>query len=152
MSKFSNKRSEIERSPKKVYCIDPGFVSTLSFKLSRNYGRNMENVVAVELLRRKSYWHRNWEVYYWKDYQQREVDFVIKEGLKVKQLIQVSYASGRDEIERREIRSLLKASEELNCKELLVITWDYEGEERVRERKITFVPLWKWLLTTAKIL
>jgi len=37
----------------------------------------------------------------------------IKEGLRVKQLIQVTCASGRDEIENREIRSLLKASEQL---------------------------------------
>ena len=32
----------------------------------------------------------------------REVDFVIKEGLRVKQLIQVTYASAR-EIEQREL-------------------------------------------------
>lgn len=31
-------------------------------------------------------------IFYFKDYQQREVDFVIKEGLSIKQLIQVTYA------------------------------------------------------------
>jgi len=86
------------------------------------------------------------EIFYWKDYQQREVDFVIKEGLKVKQLIQVSYASDRDEINEREIKSLLKASELLKCKDLLCISWDYEDEEKINGKKIKFVPLWKWLL------
>ncbi|MEM7826338.1 MAG: hypothetical protein QW451_01770 [Candidatus Aenigmatarchaeota archaeon] len=70
----------------------------------------------------------------------------MKEGLKVKQLIQVTYASGRDEVEKREIKALIKASEELKCKNLLVITWDYEDEVKVKNKKIVFKPLWKWLL------
>jgi len=74
------------------------------------------------------------------------VDLVIKEGLKVKQLIQVSYASDRNEINEREIKSLLKASELLKCKDLLCITWDYEGVETIKRKKIKFLPLWKWLL------
>ena len=85
------------------------------------------------------------EIFYFKSNEQ-EVDFVVKQGLDVKQLIQVTYASGKDEIEKREIRALIKASEELKCKNLLCITWDFEGEERIRRRKIKFVPLWKWLL------
>ena len=72
---------------------------------------------------------------------------MIKEGLKVKQLIQVTYASAREEIEKREIKSLLKASELLKCKNLLAITWDFEGEERIKNKKIIFKPLWKWLLS-----
>jgi predicted AAA+ superfamily ATPase len=42
----------------------------------------------------------------------------------------------------------LKASELLNCNNLLVITWDYEDEITVENRKIVFKPLWKWLLTS----
>ncbi len=133
-------------SAKKVYCIDPGFFTAIGFKFSQNIGRLMENLVAVELLRRKSYWNPGTEVFYWKDYQQREVDFVVKEGLGVKELIQVTYANGFDEVENRELRSLVKASELLRCKNLLVITWDYEGEEEFKGKRIRFVPLWKWLL------
>jgi len=80
------------------------------------------------------------------DYQGKEVDFVLKQGLEVKQLLQVTYASERDEIERREIKSLLKTSEELKCKNLLVITWDLEDELKINDGKIIFTPLWKWLL------
>lgn len=102
----------------------------------------MENLVAVEIHRRISYSGAK-EVYYWKDHQQREVDFVLKEGEKIYELIQVSYASSEDDIKEREITGLFNASEELNCSNLSIITWDFEGEIR----KIKCKPLWKWLLT-----
>ena len=141
---FSPKVKIREQYPVKIYSIDNGFVNWINPRFSENLGKLMENLVAIELLRRKE--SHPLEIYYFKDYQGREVDFVIKEGLKVKQLIQVTYASERDEIEKREIRSLLKASELLKCKNLLVITWDYEGEEEIRGKKIKFLPLWKFLL------
>ena len=46
----------------------------------------------------------------------------------------------------REISNLIVASKELHCNNLLVITWDYEAEEKVKGKKIKFVPLWNWLL------
>jgi predicted AAA+ superfamily ATPase len=76
----------------------------------------------------------------------KEVDFVIKEGLMIKQLIQVTYASNKDEIEKREIKSLIKASELLKCNDLLLITWDYEDEIKIKNKIIRCLPLWKWLL------
>ena len=145
--RFSFKIKNQTIAPKKVYCVDTGIINSVAFKFSENLGKLMENLVAIELLRRKSYWHPDLEVYYWKDHQQREVDFVLKEGLKIKQLIQVTYSSGKDEIERREIKSLLKASEELRCKDMLLITWDYEGKEKIKGEEIKFMPLWKWLLS-----
>ncbi|MCD6093140.1 MAG: ATP-binding protein [Candidatus Aenigmarchaeota archaeon] len=128
--------------PKKIYIADTGSSIPLSF--SGDIGKKMENTVFLELLR-KTNDRPLMEIFYWKDYRGREVDFVVKEGLKVKQLIQVTYASGRDEIEKREIKSLLKASESLRCKNLLCITWDFEGVETIERKKIKFVPLWRWL-------
>ena len=128
--------------PKKIYIADTGSSIPLSF--SGDIGKKMENTVFLELLR-KTNDRPLMEIFYWKDYRGREVDFVVKEGLKVKQLIQVTYASGRDEIEKREIKSLLKASGSLRCKNLLCITWDFEGVETIERKKIKFVPLWRWL-------
>ena len=144
INKLSFKPKEVERSPKKVYCIDPGMIRAVTMR--EDIGSIMENLVAVELLRRRSYWSRDIEVYYWKDYQQHEVDFVIKDGAEIKKLIQVTYASSRDEVERRELNSLIRASELLKCGNLLVITWDYEEEENIDNRAVKFLPLWKWLL------
>ena len=92
------------------------------------------------------------KIYYLKTKEGYEVDFLIKEGLKVKQLIQVSYTNSFDEVEEREIRALLHARElfKQDKPELLIITWDYEDEKEMRwfrkRGKVKFVPLWKWLL------
>jgi len=129
--------------PRKIYVCDLGLANILGFE--GDIGKRMENTVFLELLRRTNK-KPLMEIFYWKDYQQREVDFVVKEGLKVRQLIQVTYANAKDEIEEREIRGLIKASELLKCKDLLCITWDYEALERIKGRKIRFLPLWKWLL------
>jgi len=146
IERFSPKLKESVIAPRKVYCIDTGIIEVISFRLSENIGRIMENIIAIELLRRKSYWYPGMEIFYWKDHQGREVDFLIKEGTSVKELIQVTYASGRDEIESREIKSLIKASNELKCKDLLLITWDYEDEMKMDSNTIRCIPLWKWLL------
>ena len=133
---FSYKIKDQLQHPLKIYCIDTGLINALSFKISHNLGKLYENIVAVELKRRKK------DIYYWKDYQQREVDFVIKKGLKVLQLIQVSYEMEDIKTEKRETDALIRASKELKCKDLLVITQDLEKEEE----GIKFIPLWKWLL------
>ena len=146
IERFSPKLKESIIAPRKVYCIDTGIIGVVSFRMSENTGRIMENAVATELLRKKSYQQSDMEIFYWKDYQGKEVDFVIKEGTSVKELIQVTYASGRDEIEGREIKSLIKASNELKCKNLEIITWDYEDEINLDGKTIKCIPLWKWLL------
>lgn len=91
-------------------------------------------------------------IYYWKSEQQEEVDFVVRQGMKIKQLIQVCYDAGNIKTKDRETRALLKAVKELNCKNLLVLTEDYEGEDEIRwfgtTEKIMFMPLWKWLLAS----
>jgi len=110
---FSPKYSSVIKSDKKVYIADNGLFSIFPLKISENFGRLMENIVFTELLKRGLETSKN--IFYWKDHQQHEVDFVIKEGLEVKHLIQVTYASEKDEVEKREVSSLLKASKELNC-------------------------------------
>ena len=75
------------------------------------------------------------------------MDFVIKQGDRIRELIQVTAGT---EIKEREIRALLVASKELRCKNLVVITSEKEAKEYaewkgVRE-KIKFIPLWKWLI------
>jgi len=127
---------------KKVYSIDTGLIEALSPGSSKNLGRIMENVVAVDILRREP----RENVFFYLTPRHEEVDFVIREGMKIKQLIQVTYASGRDEIEKREIKSLIKASNELKCKDLEIITWDYEDELKIEDKTIRCIPLWKWLL------
>jgi len=144
VERFSFKLKQQSFAPKKIYCIDNGIISAVGFKTSSDRGKMMENLVAIELFRRAS--EAGWEIYYWKDYQQKEVDFVIKDGKSIALLIQVTNISSKREIGERELDSLLRASEELRCNNLLVITYDYEDEEKISGKTIRFVPLWKWLI------
>jgi len=41
---------------------------------------------------------------------------------------------------------LIKASKDLKCNSLTIITWDYEGEILFEDKKIKIIPLWKWML------
>lgn len=144
LEKFDFKLKQQFIAPKKIFCIDSGLLNVVGFRFSDNTGRVMENEVAIKLKRISS--EENFDVYYWNDVSKNEVDFVLKKGKTIIKLVQVTYASRREDIAEREIRSLIKASESLKCKNLVIITWDYENEEEIKNLKIKFVPLWKWLL------
>jgi predicted AAA+ superfamily ATPase len=128
--------------PRKCYICDWGLSRLLSFE--KNYGKIMENIVFLEW-KRKTNENPFLDITYLK-LNNGEVDFVIREGLRIKQLVQVTYAHSKDELDKREIRSLLKAGEILGCKDLLIITWDYEDVLKINNLEIKCIPLWKWLL------
>ncbi len=131
--------------PRKAYFIDNVFLTSLSTRFSHSTGRLYENLVAVELLRRAAA-RPETEIHYWKNALHEEVDFVLRNGARVEQLIQVCSDLTDPDTRKRELRALLKAGRELNCRRLLVITEDYDAVEKVRGSKVVFRPLWKWLL------
>lgn len=147
LTRFSYKLKEQISSNKKIYCIDNGFIYARAFKFSQNTGKLYENLVAVEL--KKLEINKSIHIYYWKNQQQEEVDFVVKKGNTITELIQVCYDLGDIETKKRELRALLKAGKELKCKNLIVITSDHEAEKKMDwfglKGKIKFIPLWKWL-------
>ncbi len=146
IERFSYKLKERVLAPKKAYCVDNGILNSMTLEASENRGRLMENIVALQLLRRRGA-GSECDVFYWKDHQGREVDFVTMKKGSIQQLVQVTFASSREAVEERETDSLARASEELKCKNLLVLTWDYEGREKRSGKTIKFTPLWKWLLS-----
>jgi predicted AAA+ superfamily ATPase len=117
----------------------------MGIRFSQNIGRLMENTVAIELLRRVSM-SPLLGFFYWKDAGGKEVDFVVKKGEKVLELIQVCYDIEDYVTKGRETSALIKASDELGCKKLTIITWDYDEKEKIKGKKIDYIPLWKWLL------
>ena len=150
VSRYSHKVHVKESWPKKIYLVDTAIAKL--FEISENIGKKIENVVFIQLKRMENL-NPLQEIFYYKTKEGYEVDFLIKESNKIKELIQVCYANSYEEVPRREIRALLHAKEELKLSDnvpLTVITWDYEGEKEVKwwkkKGKIRFVPLWKWLL------
>ena len=144
LDKYSYSKRKQNKSLKKVYSIDTGIYNALSFKFSKQDGTKMENIVAIELYRRIN--NSNKTLYYWKDYYNHEVDFVINDNDKVDELIQVTYSSSYGSIEKREVENIIRAGEELHCENLKIITWDYESIKEFNSVKIHFIPLWKYLL------
>ncbi|GAG63164.1 unnamed protein product, partial [marine sediment metagenome] len=114
-------------------------------RFSQNIGKVAENLVFLELLRRKIT-NPKIELYYWKNERHQEVDFVIKDGISIKKLIQVCWDINKLNTKKRETGSLIKGLEELKLSEGLIITEEYEGEENIKDKKIKYLPLYKWLL------
>jgi hypothetical protein len=146
LERFSSKLKERIKAPKKVYMMDTGILCSIYADASNSKGRLMENLVAIELRRKIAYWQNGYELYYWKGVAQEEVDFVLRKGGKTSALIQVTYASNRNEIKDRELKSLLKASADQKCDGLILITWDYGDDITVEGKRIRCMPLWRWLV------
>lgn len=141
--KFSYSETESMGSMPKLYLADNGFPTVYGL---RDAGRRMENIVGLELIRRKYYLNPASEIRYYLGRNNREVDFVVSEGFKVKELVQVCYDSNDIYIRKREEETLLQASRELGCKNLKIVTWDYEEQETIDNKRIVYTPLWKWLM------
>jgi len=141
--KFSYSEMESVRSTPKLYLADNGFPTIYSLG---DMGRRIENIVGLELMRRKYYLNPASEIRYYLGRNKRKVDFVVSEGFRVKELIQVCYDPDDMYTRKREEEALIEASKELKCRDFRIITWDYEGTETIEGKQIIYTPLWKWLL------
>lgn len=141
LSKFSFKKQEQLRY-RKVYTVDPAFISVISADFSMNSGRILENIVFLELRRRAV--SRNYEIFYYK--KQFEIDFVIYSNRHVIELIQVCESLFDKRTKSREVRALINAASELNSNGLKIIT--AEEDEIIEENghKIKVVPVVDWLI------
>jgi predicted AAA+ superfamily ATPase len=148
ISRFSGRERQQVPANKKIYCTDNGFVTA---KLSgagspEHRGKLYENLVAIELWK----WQEQGggSVSYWRNAQKEQVDFVIESGGTVTALIQVS-ADVAEKARSRKVRALLKASRDLGCENLLLLS---EQEEKIEKAEwfgikgtVRYVPLGKWL-------
>jgi len=139
LRKYSKSYKEIEQTIPKIYFVDNGLLVINGIE---SLSRFMENAVFLELVRRNFILNNN--LFYFDSY--KEVDFVLKEKERITQLVQVCYDIEDFNTKERELTALVRASRELKCNNMLVITWDYEKVEKYKNKKIKFLPLWKWLL------
>ena len=135
--KFSYKPREMESSYRKYYCIDTGLLNAKKTTLTKDFGKNLENIIAVELKR------RNLDLYYYIVDNKYEVDFVIGNSNVITEVIQV--VDDEQEIPRREIKTGLLACKKLHCNNLTIITWNTEAKKLEGGITIRITPLWKWL-------
>lgn len=121
INKFSYKSKDRVRS-EKMYVVDTALATDKEGVIaSENKGWRLENVVCIELLRRNRPLLR--DVFYYKD-KNHEVDFVVSEGGKPVELVQVSYDISSPRTRSREINAILAVASKLKCKQLTLITFD----------------------------
>jgi len=145
LPKFSFKKQESLRY-RKIYLIDPGFTVISGENFSMNSGRLLENIVFLQLIRDAR--RLDYEVYYYK--KNCEVDFVIYQKRKVIELIQVAISLEDSNTLKREVRSLITASRDLNTTKLTIITMREERELTADGLKIEVKPVDGWMLERCK--
>ncbi|MBI2522966.1 ATP-binding protein [Candidatus Woesearchaeota archaeon] len=136
VAKFDYSLKKQSINPKKIYSIDNGLSYANSSSFSEDKGKMLENMAFLNL-------RKNFKgIFYFKG--KNECDFLIKEGTKIKQALQVCYELNEDN-KSREINGLLEAMEKFNLKQGLIITLDQDDEFEMKGRKIAVKPAWKWL-------
>ena len=120
----------------KYYFTDNGLLNL--FLLDGNTSL-LENMVAINLLRK---YGRNDAVYFYN--KGIEVDFYLPDASTAIQVcFDIDNSTGTFE---REVKALLKITEVLECRHLLIITRDTERMLEISGKKIDVIPVWKWLL------
>lgn len=137
VNKFDYSVKVQSQNPRKVYCIDNGFLVSLGFRISEDIRRLLENMVAIELKRRGE------KIFYCSE--NGECDFLVRESNNVKELIQVAYEINKSNKER-ELKGLLEAMNRFSIKKGHIITLNQEEELKINGRVIIILPAWKWLL------
>jgi predicted AAA+ superfamily ATPase len=143
LPKFSFKKQETLRY-RKIYLIDTAFSSIIGGVSTPNKGRQLENIVFLELFRRRL--AQNYELFYFKKV--IEVDFVLYGNRQVLELIQVSLTLTDPKTRKREIRALMVAAKELNPLKMSIITLNEKQELREEGKTIHVIPVTEWLMET----
>ena len=139
LSRYNNKLRLMKKAPRKVYVVDNGFVASKAFSLSDNLGRLLENQVFIELVRRGYDVEKT--IFYYRSRNDKEVDFVLREGTRILRLVQVCYDMSSPKTEKREVDGIIECAGELKCDNLVIVTY---SDKRTIEKdgyKIDVVPI-----------
>lgn len=141
VNRYHHSLKSQHKAPQKIYFIDHVLAKIIGFKVSEDRGRLLENIVFLELKR------RNFEIYYYKE--NKECDFILREGVKTTQVVQVCTELYDPSTKEREISGLIEALTHFSLNEGLVITENEEYTEVIELKNqkymITVIPVWKWL-------
>ena len=122
-------------NPKKIYCIDNGFIKTNSVSFSDDHGRLLENMVFMQLRRASN------EIYYFSE--KNECDFVVFHQKKLKALYQVCWQLDQDNMDR-EMTGLKEAMEYFGMNQGYIITANQTDTFELDNKTITVQPFYEW--------
>lgn len=139
---YSRSVKQQQIAPKKIYCIDNGMVNQVAFRSSDDTGWFLENAAFLHLRRQHQ------EIFYAKNADGSEVDFLIRKGTKPVQLVQVAATLHHDITRKREVGALLRAMEQHGITEGTIVTLDERDALRDGKRRIHIVPATEWFART----
>ena len=87
--------------------------------------------VFIELVRRG--YHAETSLFYYRSRNDKETDFVTRQGAHVESLIQVCYDLSSERTLKREVDSIIECAGELKCSNLIIVT--------MNEEKVAYRPL-----------
>lgn len=125
------------RDPKKVYAVDLGLRSAISRSVHDDSARLLENVVYLELRRREL------QISYFKE--KYELDFVVSENYKAKEVIQVCYDLSNSGTRERELRGLKECMDKVGLTSGTIVSFDHEENIESDGKMVNVVPVYKWL-------
>lgn len=141
IKKYSQK-SKMRVTQEKVYAVDVALMDQRENAFAgENLGWRLETIVMSHLIRKCQC--EGWDLYYLKD-RSGECDFVICDGNKVLQCIQVSYDISSEKTYKREVNGLLLANKQTKCENLLLLT-DHEFDNIEKNgHHISIRPVYEW--------
>jgi len=142
LKRFSYSKKTENLSIPKIYLGDVGF---LNLYFMENFGQRLENIIHLELSRRREK-DPLFNINYWKSDRGQEVDFVLSRGHKTEWAAQVSYEIEDQKTRARELNSLLACLNEFKLGTGLIITRDSEEKLNIAGKTIKIIPAWKWLI------
>ncbi len=133
--KFSYSHKVQLVNPKKVYCIDNGFIKINSVSFNDDNGRLLENMVFMQLRRQTP------EIYYFME--KNECDFVVFQQGKIQGLYQVCWQLDQNNMDR-EISGLMEAMNYFGQPTASIITQNQSDTFVIGEKTIKAQPFHEW--------
>ena len=141
--KYSQK-SKLRTVQEKVYAVDVAMMDRRDNAFAgENLGHRLETIVAIHLVRLCK--TKGMDVYYLND-RSGECDFIVCEGNKAVQAIQVSYDISVEKTRKREINGLLLAARQTHCNNLLLLTDHDSADIEESGHRIKIQPVYEWSL------
>lgn len=122
-------------NPKKLYCIDTGFIKTNSISFSPDKGRLLENLVFMHLRRKTD------EIFYFSE--KNECDFVVFHHEIPVEIYQVCWVLDQENL-KREIKGLTEAMDFFNTTEGKIITFNQTDRFETGNKTILVQPFYEW--------
>ena len=113
-----------------------------AFSVTENLGRLLENQVFIELIRRG--YDTEKTMFYYRSRNDKEVDFVLRQGTHIERLVQVCYDLSSPKTEKREVDAIVECAGELKCDNLTIVTYDDERTIEKDGYRINIVPIAKF--------